>query len=458
MNVSRRRALVAVLLATFANYFTITILTIALRPITDYFDAHIADAVWVTLGPLLTSGLLIPASGRLCDRWGRVPTFIAGAIVTTFGTIASAFAPSLVMLIAARVVTGVGFALATPAGLALVTSLYEPSERHVPVGYWTMITALAPALGVLVGGLLIEHVSWRWLFIGQIPFGVASLVLMRGMRFDAGVKDTRPFDLFGASLLGGAVTALTLAFNRGAAWGWSSTPIIALIAGALVAFAALVPVERASPAPVVPRIAVTDAAIRWGTLTRGLLNGVHMGNFVVLPLYLMDVAHMGPVAVSLALAPRPLAMGIASPLASRLAGFTSAPRLTVFAALSMLVGASALIFLAPGFTYASLLFSLVLMGAGLGFGQTSTGGEVSGRSAEEDLGAISALLTITTTISGSLATALFLSLATDQSREPRIAFKRAFVACTCLGVVTLVSAMRFARAARDAVREPVSIP
>lgn len=448
MNASRRRVLVAVLLSTFASYLTITILTIALRPIATYFGDALADTVWVTLGPLLSSGLLVPACGRLCDRFGRVRTFVIGVVVTTIGTIASAFAPTLLVLVLARVLTGVGFALTTPAGLALVTSLYAPEERHVPVGYWTMITALAPALGVLLGGLLIEHVSWRFLFIGQIPFGIASLALIRDLYIEQGPRDTRPFDTEGALLLGGLVTTLTLAVNRGSEWGFASKRVLALFAVSAIALAVLVPVERRAEAPVVPRLLVRDATIFWGTMTRGLLNGVHMGNFVVLPLFLMDVAHMGPVVVSLALAPRPLAMGLAAPMASRLATVSSAPRLTVLAALSMLVGAAALVRLTPDFAYPSLLFSLLLMGGGLGLGQTSTGGEVSGRSPEEDLGAISALLTITTTISGSLATALFLSLATDASFAPRVAFRHAFLACAALGVVTLFSAARFAHAAR----------
>jgi MFS family permease len=445
VNASRPRVLVAVLLSTFANYFTITILTIALRPIAAYFEADFADTVWVTLGPLLSSGLLVPACGRLCDRYGRVRTFVAGAIVTTLGTLLSAAAPSLAVLVLARVLAGVGFALATPAGLALVTTMYDADERHVPVGYWTMITALAPALGVLVGGLLIEYVSWRWLFIGQVPFGIASLVLIRGLAIEQGPRDTRRFDTLGATLVGSFVTALTLALNRGPVWGFGSPRVLALFLLAAGLLAALVPVERDAAAPVIPRLVTRDHTILWGTLTRGLLNGVHMGNFVVLPLFLMDVAEMGPVAVSLALAPRPFAMGLAAPLASRLTAFTTPPRLTVYAAASMFVGASALVFLTKDFAYPTLLVSLVLMGGGLGFGQTSTGGEVSGRSPEEDLGAVSALLTITTTISGSIAIALFTALATDASFAPEAAFRHAFLACSALGVVTVASAARFAR-------------
>lgn len=450
MSASKRRVLVAVLLSTFANYFTITILTIALRPIATYFEAPLADAVWVTLVPLLVSGMLVPACGRLCDRWGRARTFVAGASVTILGTTLSALAPTLGVLVLARFFTGVGFALTTPAGLAVVTALYDPGERHVPVGYWTMITALAPALGVLVGGLLVEHVTWRGLFVVQIPFGLGSLALMRGIDLPDGEAVPRPFDALGALLLGGAVTALTYAVNRGATWGFTSPRMLGAALFAAVALLVLVPVERRAAAPVLPLVALRDPAIRWGTLTRGLLNGVHMGNFVVLPLFLLDVAGMGPTAASLALAPRPLAMGIAAPIASRLATRASAAWLTVLAAASMLVGAGALVFLRRGFSYPSLLASLLLMGGGLGLGQTSTGGDVSGRTRDADLGAVSALLTITTTISGSLATALFLALATDADVAPQVAFTRAFTACSGLGVVTLFAAVRFALAARDA--------
>src|SRR5512139_2039280 len=104
----RRRALVAIFLSTFANYLTITILTIALRPITTAFDASVDDAAWVQLAPALVSGLLTPAFGRLSDSLGRVFVFRTGVVLTSFGTLGCALAPTLGALVLARIVTGVG--------------------------------------------------------------------------------------------------------------------------------------------------------------------------------------------------------------------------------------------------------------------------------------------------------------------------------------------------------------
>jgi EmrB/QacA subfamily drug resistance transporter len=447
MSPSRRAiALAAILVATFANYLTITVLTIALRPVATEMHATIDDVAWVTIAPALFSGLLTPAFGKLADRLGRRLVFRFGLVLFLAGTIGSAVAPTLFWLIASRVLTGIGSAASMPSGIALATSLYAADERTVPMGYWTSVTAFAPAIGVLLGGSVIEHLSWRWLFVGQIPFALGSLAVAFVAVPESEGSDEGRFDHMGAVLLGASFFLLTLAANRANAWGFTSLPVAsaALVAG--LALAGVVYVERRVDNPVVPIRALSEPVVRFALAGRSLMYAVHMGSFVLLPLYLLDVGGRTPSEIAWMLLPRPVAMGFAAPIATRLVrSFGSSPVL-VLGVSAMLVGIASLAFIEPSDDALALLPGLVGMGLGLGLSQTVTASEIAGRTAEEDLGSASAMLAIATALSGSLGSAALLAFATRPNVEPARAYQESFMACAVVCVLALITALAQVRA------------
>lgn len=445
----QRRGLLAILLSTFANYLTITILTIALRPITIAFGADVDDAAWVQLAPALVSGLLTPAAGKLADDLGRLLVFRLGVVFTSLGTLGCALAPTLAALVGARVLTGIGTALAMPSGLALASALYPPEQRSIPVGYWTSITAFAPALGVLVGGAVVEQLSWRYLFVGQLPFSALSLLLTVGSLEESRTETRGRFDALGALLFGSAVFALTLASNRGNDWGWTSPAVLFLFAVTFVFFAFFLAVEKRVETPVLPLALLGDPVVVWATAARSLMYAVHMGSFIVLPLFLMDIAGRTPGEVALALMPRPIAMGFAAPLVPLLGERFGRTRTTVAGALLMLLGVSTMPFLGPDSSYGFLLVGLVCMGTGLGVSQTMTASEVAARAPLDDLGATSALLSISTAVSGTVGTAVLLALATREGAPSADAYQSSFVASALLSGVALLTAFRFAAVRRS---------
>lgn len=446
MNVDRRVALAAILVATFANYLTITVLTIALRPVADELGASIDDVAWVTIAPALVSGLFTPAFGRLGDRIGRRRVFRAGLVLFALGTVGTALATDLVALIGSRVVTGIGAAASMPSGIALATSLYAPHERTTPMGYWTSVTAFAPALGVLVGGAVIEFLSWRYLFWAQLPFVLGSLLAAYVAVPESRGDGDGDFDHLGALLLGGAFFLLTLAANRANVWGLGSTAFVASIVGSIGMLVAVGRVESRAPHPVVPLRALAVPVVRFALLGRSLMYAVHMGSFLLLPLYLLDVAHRSPSQIALLLLPRPLAMGVAAPLASRLGARFGAAKLLAFGVTLMLAGVASLGLLDADPTVVTLLPSLVGMGLGLGLSQTVTAAEIAERTAPEDLGASSAMLAIATALSGSLGSAGLLALATRVSEDPVARYHEAFATCTVLCVLALGTALLHIRA------------
>lgn len=448
----RRRvvALAAILVATFANFLTITVLTIAIGPIAHEMHASTEDAAWVTIAPALFSGLLTPAFGKLADRLGRRFVFRIGLAIFCVGTLGSGLAPNLAWLILSRVITGIGAAASMPSAVALATSLYAPRERTVPMGYWTSITALAPAIGVSLGGSVIDHFSWRWLFFGQLPFALGSLVAaFVAVPESRGSKEGR-FDWLGAMLLGGSFLLFTLAANRANAWGFTSFGVVALTLLAAASMAGVVYVERRVAHPVVPLEALRDEVVRLALIGRALMYAVHMGSFLLLPLYLLQVGGRSATEVSLLLLPRPLAMGVAAPIAARLVTRLGANAVLVGGVAAMLVGISSLVFIAPTDGAMVLMPSLVGMGLGLGMSQTVTASEIASRTPEHDLGSASAMLAISTALSGSLGSAALLAVASRANVAPGRAYRDAFVTCAVVCLLALITAVAHARASKRA--------
>ena len=439
---SRALVLSVVLLAAFATNLTLTVLTIAVAPIAIGFRTTVDDAAWVTIAPMVVTALLTPAAGAATDRIGRTRVFRIGLWLSFFGFLTSGLAPSLPLLIAARILTGAGTAAVLPSGLALAAAAWPPAERATPVGAWTATLALAPALGVLVGGFVVEQISWRWLFFAQVPVAGIGLLLAARLRRDVAPSTHRAFDGLGALLLGGAVFGLLLGVNRGSRWGWGSAPVLASFLVAALAIPWLVRVERRAAAPVIPLATLRDPPTRRALGARAALSAVYLGSFLVLPLMLLEIGGHGTATVALMLAPRPIAMGLTGAFAGRLA---SARTLAIGGAIAVTTALVILVGYEPTLPYPLLLLALVLKGVGLGLSHTATGAVVTGRSAPAELGATSGTLAITSTVAASVGMALMLSLVTAGGGVAvRDAYRLSFAIGLVLSVLGLAASIRLA--------------
>lgn len=443
---SRALVVLVVLTGTFASSVTITILTIAIPAIAASLGTSVADAAWVLLAPIVISALTAPAAGRAADRFGRKRMWLIGFGVATAGIVTSALAWTLPVLIGARVMTGIGTALALPAGLAIAVAEYEPEHQGVPLGWWTSITALAPALGVLIGGFAVEHLSWRWLFWGQLPFVLAALglgaVVFREQRAPAAGR----FDVAGAILGGAAVFGFLLAINRGGSWGWTSPLTLGCATLTVVAVPWFVVVQRRAELPILPVKLLAAPAIRWAVINRVCVNAAYMGSFIVLPVLLMQVGGWSPTTVALALSPRPIAMSIAGPAAGFLSLRFGAVRLVVLGSLCLTAGVGYLTQLTPDSPYIWLFFALVAMGVGLGAGGTATSSIVTARTNVDELGATSGFLSVAASVANSLGMALMLAVVSIAGGETSVtAFHWAFGAGTAIAAIGAWSAIMLAR-------------
>lgn len=213
-----------------------------------------AGLQWVVDGYALTFAALLPSAGVVTDRIGSARAYALGVGVFTLASLACAVAPTMPVLVAARIGQGAAAALVMPSSLALVRAVFDDArERARAIATWTVGGAAAMVVGSVLGGLLSEYVSWRWVFLINVPIGAAVLALLRG-RHDLGRPAARPgaLDPVGQVLAVLAMAALTYALIDAGRSGWDAPgPVVAAVVTAASA-AAFVSVERRSAHPVVP--------------------------------------------------------------------------------------------------------------------------------------------------------------------------------------------------------------
>lgn len=445
----RIQVLGVVLLAAFSTNLTLTILTIAIAPIAADFDASVAAVSWVTVLPIVVTALFTPAAGRAADRFGRRRLWLFGMTLCCVGIAASGLAPSLLWLIVARGVTGVGTAAVMPSGLAIALSAWPKEEHSKPVGWWTSTIALSPTLGVLVGGAVVEYWGWRLLFAAQIPLALLALFLAaRVFPADEPAEAPVPFDIQGSVSASIAVFGLLLALHAGPKWGaadprtWACA--VAIVLGSLwFAWA-----SKRAVAPIVPRGMFSSRITRRAIAVRCVLQAVYMGSFIILPVWMMRVSDWRPAAVAVALAPRPLAMGIMGPFAGALSA-RRGPRVpALLGGLSIALAVTILASLDADTAYPILLMALIFQGAGLALVSTGTTAAVTAVSSLEDLGATSGVVGVTTSLANALGMAGLLGVVASAGGEASAsAYRWAFgIAAVCALCAALVP-VRASRAA-----------
>ncbi len=384
-------------------------LNIAFPSITAHFGLALPDIQWLVICYVLTYGSLMLGIGRLGDIFGHARVFRAGLVVSAMACLLCALAPSYPVLLACRVLQGIGAALVISCGPALVTAQAEEALRARALGLYGLMFAAGSVLGPLLGGALVAWFGWQAVFLFRTPLCLLALLMLRGFPAPELPARREPFDLPGATLLALAIGSLLLALNQAqhlGAGGWLAPGLVALAAAAAWGFLWQ---SRRAPRPVIA-LGVFRlpgfAALNAGTVL------AHMAGFAVLlfvPYFLIGVAGLSTWQGGLVLATSALASMATSLAGGWLMGRVSPWVLVRLGVALTGLGLGAMAFWDAATPLPWMLSALLLHGAGLGLLQVSHAEIVTGTLPRQDRGVAGSLAMMTRTL-GVVAAASLLTL------------------------------------------------
>lgn len=306
--------LMVVLDATIVNVAIPSIAT-ALKVRSD------ADLSWIVTGYTLTFGGFLLLGGKLADKLGRRKVFMVGAVLFAVASLVGGLSENLGTLVAMRTVQGVGGALMSPAALSIITVVFEEGkERNKALGIWAAITAGGAALGLILGGVLTEYVSWRWVLFVNVPIAVVAIV--GGLRYVPESRDERTsgFDIPGAILVTSGLMALVFALVKGNEYGWSDIKTVRMLALAIVLLVAFLQVQIVSEHPLVPVRLFRSHSVAGADLGALFVGAGIFAIFFFLILWMQQVNGWSPIRAGVAFLPMTFLIGAAAGISSNLLG------------------------------------------------------------------------------------------------------------------------------------------
>jgi EmrB/QacA subfamily drug resistance transporter len=391
-----------------------TVVNVALPSIQHGLRLSAANLQWVVNAYTLTFGGFLLLGGRMADLFGRRRLFFAGVAVFTVASLINGLASSSGMLIASRALQGFGAALVSPAALAIVNNTFPGGDdQRKALSVFAALSAAGAAVGLLLGGILTQALSWPWIFFVNVPIGVLAVPLaLRFVPPSRGEPGQRGADVLGALSITGGLALLIYAIVKTQTTGWGSASTLGLGGIALVLIASFVVIESRVRAPLVRLAIFRVRALAAGDAAMFFLAAGMFANFYFGTLYLQDILHFKPIATGFAFLPVALLIGVAAGISQRIV-----PRFGIrsVAIAGVTIGAGGLALMARAgvhSTYAgTLLPSFVLLAVGLGLafvpatliGVSSVGAE--------DAGLSSGLFNTAQQIGGALGLAILATIA-----------------------------------------------
>jgi EmrB/QacA subfamily drug resistance transporter len=445
-----------------------TVVNVALPTIQRDVGFSEQSLSWVLNAYTLLFGGFLLLGGRLADRLGRRRLFMAGIAVFSGASLICGISQSEGTLLAARALQGLGGAMVSPAALSIVlTTFAEGHERNRALAVWGAIAGAGGAVGLLLGGVIVELLSWRWVFFINVPIGAAVLILAPRI-----VPESRAESAAGGGYdVGGAVAAtlgtITLVFTliKADDWGWTSARTLAGFAIALVFIAAFAAIERRQDDPLVPLQIFSNHGLAAADATLLVVAAALFGVFFFLTLYLQQVLGYSALKTGVAYLPLSLSIIAASALASRVVDrFTPKPVLVT----GLLVATAGFLFLTRitghGDYASHIVPAMLILGTGLGMSFVPITIAATNGVAPGDSGLASGLLNATQQVGGSLGLAILSSVSTSRATSAleggsslpaalTHGFKGAFVVAAGLCALGVVMALVLLPSRRRAARD-----
>jgi EmrB/QacA subfamily drug resistance transporter len=404
-------ALVIMLSAQLMIILDMTVVNIALPHIQTGLNFSAASLSWVLNAYTLTFGGLLLLGGRAGDILGRRRVFLAGIALFTVSSLAGGLATADWMLLAARALQGVGGALASPAVLALVVgSFAEGRERTRALGIYSAVAMGGASLGLVLGGVITEWLSWRWVLFVNVPVGIVVLAVTP-MFVTESARQPGRFDLTGAVTSTAGMTALVYAFIRAAASGWSDRLAVGAFAVAAVLLGLFLLTESRARQPITPLRLFADLGRGGSYLARLLLVAGMFGMFFFLTQFVQEILGFSPLAAGVAFLPMTLTVFGVSRSAPRLIPRFGGTRLMLAGMVPVIAGMAWLAQVSAGTSYLAGIFGpLVLLGTGMGLVFVPLTAASLAGVAPADSGAASSMVNVMQQVGGSLGLAILVTV------------------------------------------------
>jgi EmrB/QacA subfamily drug resistance transporter len=357
----------AMCFALFMIMLDNTVVNVALPSIQKDLHSSISGLEWTVNAYTLSFAVLLVTGGRLGDIFGRRKMFLFGVAVFGLSSAFIGFSQSEAWLVTGRAMQGVGAAFMMPATLSIITNAFPPNERGKAIGTWAGVSALALAIGPVVGGFLTESVSWQSIFFLNVPVAaIAVFVTLSATRESRDETSTHHIDYFGVATISTGLAALVLALVEGNSWGWGSPRILALFGVAAVALTAFVVAELRVDEPMVDFSFFRSKSFLGANIVAFIVSFAMLAIFFFLALYMQNIKGYSPLQAGVRFLPSTLLVVVAGPISGRLSDRIG-PRPLMVAGLVMIAGA---MFwqghLAVDTSYGFLVGAFMLMGLGIG--------------------------------------------------------------------------------------------
>jgi EmrB/QacA subfamily drug resistance transporter len=384
-----------------------TVVNVALPAIQRDLKIGVSELEWVVNGYALTFAVLMLTGGKLADMLGRRRMFIAGLAIFTAASLACGLANSAGVLIGARIVQGVGAALMNPATLSIITATFPPRQRGMAIGIWAGVSAMALAIGPLLGGVLTQQINWGWVFFVNVPVGILAILVAR-IAIDES-RDTsheQKLDLPGLTASAVGLFALTYGLIEANKYGWTSGRILSLFALCIVALAIFVAIELRSRLPMLDLSLFKNPTFAGANLVMLLVALAMFGVFFFISIYMQNVLGYSPTQAGAAFLPMTIMIVLFAPIAGKLSDRIGSRWL--MGSGMVLVSTSLLIFsrLGLGSSYWSIFPGLLVGGLGMALSMTPTTAAAMGSVSVDKAGVGSAVLNSMRQVGGSLGIAL----------------------------------------------------
>lgn len=380
----------SVLFGAFCVSFTITILAVGRPAIAKDLGADVNTLVWLISGPTIATALVSASAGKLGDLRGHRTLYLVGISGALVFCVLSALAWNETSLIVFRVLGALVGAATAPSSMAVINLVHPRQRRSAALGYWSLVVAGGPVVGLIVGGPLVDAVGWRAIFWLQAPLFALAVVAAAVLLPQTPRRHDVRFDVAGQLTLIAALGGVLFAVDRGRPWGWGHPAVLGSLATGAVMFVVFVWVERRAVDPLIPLHYFGRRGFSASMGVQLFANFGYMGGFILAPKLLDEVRGLSAGAISLLMAPRPLVFAIVGPVAGYLAPRLGTRRLAITGAGCVTVSLALMGLLSHNPVSWQVVGAIALSGLGMGAAQPALGASVANAVEDRDLGVAAA--------------------------------------------------------------------